>query len=115
MKSQERLCRKNYTTQIKEGNRDLPINSRLEQFILENGRVDLGMVTGNNSGLMELSMWVSGERIELMERVGLSTWMEIYMMGSGLMIRQMELALINMSMEHNMRENGKMIFNMEKV
>jgi hypothetical protein len=69
----------------------------------------------NKFGLMELNISVSGVKIELTEKVNLSTWMEMYTMDFGLTTKLMVLAFTVMLMELCMKVSGEMISNTVKV
>jgi len=73
------------------------------------------MVTENRPGQMALNTLVSGEKIELMEKVNSYMSMEIYMMDSGQTIKRTVLEFTDMSMERCTRANGKMIYSTVEV
>ena len=67
----------------------------------------------NNNGLTQLSIEVSGVRIEPMVRVASSMSTEISMMDTGQTIKLMEWVSTSMSMEHSMKACGRTIYNMD--
>jgi hypothetical protein len=66
-----------------KGREDLPTLSKLELFMRENGLEALEMDTVFSYGLMELNTKVTGEIIELMERVNSPILMETFMTVTG--------------------------------
>jgi hypothetical protein len=90
----------------------LHTSSRLELFILDNGKVDSGMDLENKRGLMVQSTQENGEKIEPMEKEDSFTLMAIFMMDIGLTIKPTVVVFINTLTVLSMKVSGRMTSNM---